>query len=51
MRKVKQTSFFFFLITARDFCGGPGAFTAEGPGSILGQRTKILQATKCGFKK
>ena len=30
---------------------GPRAFTAEGPGSIPGQGTKILQAVQRGQKK
>ena len=32
-------------------CLGHGAFTAEGPGSIPSQGTKIPQATWLGFKK
>ena len=58
MKKVKQTSLcvcFFFKeqqgVSVVVQWLGLGAFTAERPGSILGQRTKIPQATKCGFKK
>ena len=30
---------------------GPGTLTAEGPGSIPGQGTKISEVTWCGQKK
>ena len=30
---------------------GPGAFTGEGPGSIPGQGTEILEAAQCGQER
>ena len=56
MKKEKTSLWFFFFKEQQGVSLvvrwlGLGAFTAERPGSILGQRTKIPQATKCGFKK